>query len=102
MRKYMSTGYAWIPDNDNIEKAQLHIYTLKTQLHIYTFDNEDEWIEADAALVDFNAKQEYLSNLGYVSDPIPVKSIAGATYTFYNMHLAGDFLIIEETVIIDV
>lgn len=93
MRKYMSTGYAWIPDNDN---------TAKTQLHIYTFDNEDEWFEADAALVDFTAKQEYLSNLGYVSDPFPVESIAGATYTHYDMHLAGDFLIIEESVIIDV
>ena len=67
-----------------------------------TFDNEDEWFEADAALVDFNAKQEYLSNLGYVSDPIPVESIAGATYTHYDMHLAGDFLIIEESVILDV
>ena len=93
MKKYMSTGYAWIPDNDNTEKAQLHIYT---------FDNEDEWFEADAALVDFTAKQEYLSNLGYVSDPFPVESIAGATYTHYDMHLAGDFLIIEESVIFDV
>ena len=93
MRKYMSTGYAWIPDNDNTEKAQLHIYT---------FDNEEEWFEADAALVDFNEKQEYLSNLAYVSDSIPVESIAGATYTHYNMHLAGDFLIIEESVILDV
>ena len=93
MKKYMSTGYAWIPDNEN---------TAKTQLHIYTFNNEDEWFEADAALVDFAAKQEYLSNLGYVSDPIPVESIAGATYTHYNMHLAGDFLVIEESVIIDV
>lgn len=93
MKKYMSTGYAWIPDNDN---------TAKTQLHIYTFDNEDEWFEADAALEDYKSKQEYLSNLGYVSDPIPVESIAGATYTFYDMHLAGDFLIVEESVIIDV
>ena len=93
MKKYMSTGYAMIPDNDNTEKAQLHIYT---------FDNEDEWCEADAALVDFTAKQEYLSNMGYVSDPIPVESIAGSTYTHYNMHLAGDFLIIEESVILDV
>ena len=93
MKKYMSTGYAWIPDNEN---------TAKTQLHIYTFDNEDEWFEADAALVDFAAKQEYLSNLGYVSDPIPVESIAGAIYTHYNMHLAGNFLIIEESVILAV
>ena len=93
MKKYMSTGYAWIPDNEN---------TAKTQLHIYTFDNEDEWFEADAVLVYFAAKQGYLSNLGYVSDPIPVESIAGATYTHYDMHLAGDFLIIEESVIIDV
>ena len=93
MKKYMSTGYAWIPDNEN---------TAKTQIHIYTFDNEDEWFEADAALVDFNAKQEYLSNLGYISDPFPVESITGATHTHYNMHLAGDFLIIEESVIIDV
>ena len=93
MKKYMSTGYAWIPDNEN---------TAKTQLHIYTFDNKDEWFEAAAALENFNAKQEYLSNLGYVSDPIPVESIAGATYTHYNMHLAGDFLIIEESVILDV
>lgn len=93
MKKYMSTGYVWIPDNDN---------TAKTQLHIYTFDNEDEWFEADAGLVDFNAKQEYLSNLGYVSDPIPVESIAGATYTHYDIHLAGDFLVIEESVILDV
>lgn len=93
MKKYMSTGYAWIPDNDN---------TAKTQLHVYTFDNEDEWLEADAALVDYKGKQEYLSNLGYVSDPIPVESIAGATYTHYDMHLAGDFLVIEESVILDV
>ena len=47
MKKYMSTGYAWIPDSDDTEK---------TQLHVYTFDNEDEWFEADAALVDFAAK----------------------------------------------
>ena len=94
MKKYMSTGYAWIPD---IEA------TAKTQLHIYTFDNEDEWFEADAVLEeDFKTKQEYLSNLGYVSDPIPVESIAGATYTHYDMHLAGDFLVVEESVIIDV
>lgn len=93
MRKYMSTGYAWIPDNDN---------TAKTQLYIYTFDNEDEWFEADAALEDYKSKQEYLSDLGYVSDPIPVESIAGATYTLYDMHLAGDFLVIEESVIMDV
>ena len=93
MKKYMSTGYAWIPNNDNTEKAQLPIYT---------FDNEDEWFEADAALDDFTAKQEYLSNLGYVSDPIPVESIAGATYIHYNMHLAGNFLIIEESVILAV
>ena len=94
MKKYMSTGYVWIPDNEN---------TAKTQLHIYTFDNEEEWFEADAVLEEgFKAKQEYLSNLCYVSDPIPVESIAGATYTLYDMHLAGDFLIIEESVIIDV
>ena len=94
MKKYMSTGYAWIPDTEA---------TAKTQLHIYTFDNEDEWLEADAVLAeDFKAKQEYLSNLGYVSNPIPVESIAGATYTHYDMHLAGDFLVIEESVIIDV
>lgn len=93
MKKYMSTGYAWIPD---IEA------TAKTQLHIYTFENEDEWFEANAALEDYKGKQEYLSNLGYVSDPIPVESIAGATYTLYDMHLAGDFLIVEESVIIDV
>ena len=91
MRKYLSTGYAWIPDTES-----------KTQLHIYTFDNEDEWFEADTALEDFKAKQEYLSNLGYVSNIIPVESIAGATYTLYDMHLAGDFLVIEESVIIDV
>lgn len=93
MRKYISTCYAWIPDTEA---------TAKTQLHIYTFDNEDEWFEADAALEDYKSKQEYLSNLGYVSDPIPVESIAGATYTHYDMHLAGDFLIVEESVIIDV
>ena len=93
MKKYMSTGYAWIPDSDDTEK---------TQLHIYTFDNKDEWFEADAALENFNAKQEYLSNLGYVSDPIPVESIAGATYTHYEMYLTGVFLIIEESVILDV
>lgn len=94
MRKYMSTAYAWIPDTEA---------TAKTQLHIYTFDNEDEWFEADAVLgEDFKAKQEYLSNLGYVSNPIPVESIAGATYTLYDMHLAGDFLVIEESVILDV
>ena len=93
MKKYMSTGYAWIPD---IEA------TAKTQLHIYTFENEDEWFEANAALEDYKGKQEYLSNLGYVSDPIPVESVAGATYTFYDMHLAGDFLVIEESVIMDV
>lgn len=93
MRKYMSTGYAWIPDNDN---------TAKTQLHICTFENEDEWFEANAALEDYKSKQEYLSNLGYVSDPIPVESIAGATYTHYDIHLAGDFLVIEESVIMDV
>ena len=47
MKKYMSTGYAWIPDNEN---------TAKTQLHIYTFDNENELFKAAAVLEDFNAK----------------------------------------------
>lgn len=90
MKKYMSTGYAWIPDTES-----------KTQLHIYTFDNEEEWFCADAALEDFKAKQEYLSTLGYVNDPIPVEPIAGTTYALYDMHLAGDFLVVEETVTLD-
>lgn len=93
MKKYMSTGYAWIPDIES---------TSKTQLHIYTFDTEEEWVDADLALEDFETKQEYLNNLGYVSDIIPVEPLAGATYTNYDIHLTGDFLIIEETVTIDV
>ncbi len=93
MRKYMSTGYAWIPDKE---------VTTKTQLHIYTFDNNEEWSEADAVLEDFKAKQEYLNDLGYISDPISVESIQGKTYTLYDMYLTGDFLIIEETVMLDV
>lgn len=93
MKNYMSTGYAWIPDIES---------TSKTQLHIYTFDTEEEWVDADLALETFETKQEYLSNLGYISDPIPVEPLAGRTYTLYDMHLAGDFLVVEESVILDV
>lgn len=91
MKKYISTGYAWL---DNSE--------VKTQLHIYTLDNIEEWYDITDVMTTQQAAQEFLSELGYVSDTIPVELLAGKTYTTYDIHLAGDFLIVEETVTIDV
>ena len=90
MKKYISTGYAWL---DNSE--------VKTQLHIYTLDNIDEWYDITEAMTTHQATQEYLSELGYDSDVIPVEPIAGKSYTTYDMHLINSFLIVEESVTID-
>ena len=90
MKKYISTGYAWL---DNSE--------VKTQLHIYTLDNIEEWYDITDVMTTQQAAQEFLSELGYVSDTIPVEPL-GKTYTTYDIHLAGEFLIVEETVTIDV
>lgn len=91
MKKYMSTGYAWF------EGAEV-----KTQLHIYTLDTTDEWDNTIEALASQQATQEFLFKLGYNSNPIFVEPIAGATYAYYDMHLMGNFLIIEETVALDI
>lgn len=91
MKHYLSTGYAWT------ENSESH-----TQLHIYTLDSIDEWYEIIDVLSTQQTTQEYLSELGYDSDVIPVEPMAGKTYTTYDMHLIGSFLVVEESVVIDV
>lgn len=91
MKYITSTLYNWLSDDS----------CTKSQLHIYAIESEEEYLEL-SAMLDACEEDEILERLNYHSDPIPVESIAGATYTHYDMHLAGDFLIVEESVIIDV
>ena len=72
-----------------------------TQLHIYAFETEDEYTEAENA-IEFHTKTAYLSELGYHDDPIPCEPIPGLRYSSYDMQIVGDFLVIIETIIIDI
>ena len=72
-----------------------------TQLHIYAFESMDEY--TDATNVQGTAMEtEYLAELGYHNDPIPCEPIPGLRYSSYGFTIVGDFLVVVETIIIDV
>lgn len=72
-----------------------------TQLHIYAFENMDEY--TDAVNVQGTAMEtEYLAELGYHDDPIPCEPIPGLRYSSYDFTIVGDFLIVVETITLDV
>lgn len=72
-----------------------------TQLHIWAFEVEEEYTEAENAIEE-HTKTEYLSELGYHDDPVPCEPIPGLRYSSYDMQIVGDFLVVIETIIIDV
>lgn len=72
-----------------------------TQLHIYAFETEDEYTEAENA-IEHHTKADYLSELGYHDDPVPCEPIPGLRYSSYDMQIVGDFLVVIETIIIDI
>lgn len=72
-----------------------------TQLHIYAFESMDEY--TDAANVHGTAMEtEYLAELGYHDDPIPCEPIPGLRYSSYGFTIVGDFLVVIETITLDV
>lgn len=72
-----------------------------TQLHIYAFESMEEY--TDAANVQGTAMEtEYLAELGYHDDPILCEPIPGLRYSSYGFTIVGDFLVVVETIIIDV
>lgn len=72
-----------------------------TQLHIYAFESMDEY--TDAVNVQGTAMEtEYLAELGYHDDPIPCEPVPGLRYSSYGFTIVGDFLVVVETIIIDV
>lgn len=91
MKYNSSTLYNWLSDDS----------CSKTQLHIYAVESEEEYLEL-SAIIDEGKGDEILEGLGYHSDKIPVEAIAGKEYTTYHCKLMGDFLVVEESVIIDV
>lgn len=72
-----------------------------TQLHIWAFETEDEYTEAENA-IEHHTKHKYLSELGYHDDPIPCEPIPGLRYSSYDMTIVGDFLVVVETITIDI
>lgn len=72
-----------------------------TQLHIYAFETEEEYTEAENA-IELHTKTAYLSELGYHDDQIPCEPIPGLRYSSYDMQIVGDFLVVIETIIIDI
>lgn len=72
-----------------------------TQLHIYAFESMDEY--TDAANVQGTVMEtEYLAELGYHDDPIPCEPIPGLRYSSYGFTIVGDFLVVIETITLDV
>lgn len=90
MKYNSSTLYNWLSDDS----------CSKTQLHIYAVESEEEYLEL-SAMLDEHKGNEILENLGYHSDKASVECIAGSELTFYACKLIGDFLVVEETVIVD-
>ena len=72
-----------------------------TQLHIYAFETEEEYTDA-ANAIDGHMTTEYLAELGYHDDPIPCEPIPGLRYSSYGFTIAGDFLVVIETITLDV
>ena len=91
MKYITSTLYSWLSDTADS----------KSQLHIYAIQSEEEYLNL-SAMLDNNEEQEILEYLHYESDVIPAEAIAGKEYTTYHCKLVGDFLVVEETVVIDV
>ena len=91
MKYITSTLYSWLSDTADS----------KSQLHIYAIQSEEEYLNL-SAMLDNNEEQEILEYLHYESDVIPAETIAGKEYTTYHCKLVGDFLVVEETVVIDV
>ena len=90
MKYNSSTLYNWL-SNDSFSK---------TQLHIYAVESEEEYLEL-SAMLDERKGNEILESLGYHSDKVPIECVAGRELTFYACKLIGDFLVVEETVIVD-
>lgn len=91
MKYISSTLYSWLSDTADS----------KSQLHIYAIQSEEEYLNLDA-MIENGEEQEILEYLHYESDVIPAEAIAGKEYTTYHCKLVGDFLVVEETVVIDV
>lgn len=90
MKYNSSTLYNWLSDDSGS----------KTQLHIYAVESEEEYLEL-SAIIDEGKGNEILESLGYHSDKLPIECIAGSEFTVYACKLIGDFLVVEETVIVD-
>lgn len=91
MKYNSSTLYNWLSDTADS----------KSQLHIYAIQSEEEYLNLDA-MIENGEEQEILEYLHYESDVIPAEAIAGKEYTTYHCKLVGDFLVVEETIVIDV
>ena len=91
MKYISSTLYNWLSDTADS----------KSQLYIYAIQSEEEYLNL-SAMLDNNEEQEILEYLHYESDVIPAEAIQGKEYTTYHCKLMGDFLVVEENVIIDV
>lgn len=91
MKYNSSTLYNWLSD-DSCSKSQLHIYAIQS---------EEEYLNL-SAMIENGEEQEILEYLHYESDVILAEAIQGKEYTTYHCKLMGDFLVVEESVIIDV
>lgn len=72
-----------------------------TQLHIWAFETKDEYTEA-ANAEGTPQQEEYLSDLGYHDDIVPCEPIPGSRFSSYDMKIVGDFLVVIETLTIDI
>ena len=90
MKYNSSTLYNWLSGNSGS----------KTQLHIYAVESEEEYLEL-SAMLDEGKGDEILKRLSYHSDKVPIECVAGSEFTSYACKLMGDFLVVEETVIVD-
>lgn len=90
MKYNSSTLYNWLSDDSGS----------KTQLHIYAVESEEEYLEL-SAMLDEGKGDKILKRLNYHSDKVPIECVAGRELTFYACKLIGDFLVVEETVIVD-
>ena len=90
MKYNSSTLYNWLSGDSGS----------KTQLHIYAVESEEEYLEL-SAMIDERKGNEILENLGYHSDKAPIDCVVGSEFTSYDCKLIGDFLVVEETVIIE-
>lgn len=52
-------------------------------------------------MLDEGKGDEILERLNYHSDKVPIECVAGNEFTSYACKLMGDFLVVEETVIVD-